>query len=236
MASALAPSTALAQVQVAAGRSLREALHGAGYRASASQALSVSGPSHAEAAMALLKRQYCRALLDPRYTEIGVSREGNTWLVVLATPRVSPDLGDWRQAGRQILQRVNAARAQPRTCGEKRFDAARPLAWNDELAAASLKHSRDMAQHDYFSHEARDGSRPGDRVSREGYRWRAVGENIAAGQGTAQKTVDAWLASPGHCANIMSPDFTQTGAAYAMNPDSRMVIYWTQDFGSPRSE
>lgn len=42
---------------------------------------------------------------------------------------------------------------------------------------------------------------------------RTVGENLALGYPTAKATVDAWLASPGHRANLLSPDFTGIGVA-----------------------
>ena len=43
-----------------------------------------------------------------------------------------------------------------------------------------------------------------------------------------------WLASPTHCANVMNPDFTQMGAAYAVELQAETVIYWTQVLGAPR--
>jgi uncharacterized protein YkwD len=47
-------------------------------------------------------------------------------------------------------------------------------------------------------------------------------------------TVGGWLTSPGHCANIMNRDFTEMGAAYAINPGrERGRVYWTQVFGRP---
>lgn len=91
-----------------------------------------------------------------------------------------------------------------------------------------------MAAHNYFSHRGKDGSLAGVRATRDGYDWRGIGENIAAGQGSAQQVVAGWLASPSHCFNIMHPDFTEMGAAYAVNPQSDAAIYWTQVFGSPR--
>ncbi|AEE44946.1 CAP domain-containing protein [Cellulomonas fimi] len=47
---------------------------------------------------------------------------------------------------------------------------------------------------------------------------RTVGENLALGYPTAQATVDAWLASPGHRANLLSPDFTSIGVACVDGP------------------
>lgn len=47
---------------------------------------------------------------------------------------------------------------------------------------------------------------------------RTVGENLALGYPTAQATVDAWLASPGHRANLLSRDFTSIGVACVDGP------------------
>jgi uncharacterized protein YkwD len=114
------------------------------------------------------------------------------------------------------------------------MEPAPPLRWNDLLAAAAIAHSRDMAARNYFSHSAKNGNRVGDRAQREGYKWRRIGENIAAGQGSAEQAVSAWLSSPTHCANLMSRDFTEMGAAYALNSESETPIYWTQVFGRSR--
>ncbi len=185
--------------------------------------------------MALLRERYCRPLLSADYAEIGVSRQGDAWQVVLAQPLLAADLGDWREAGGEILRLVNEARAAPRSCGSRRFDAAPPLAWAPALGAAALAHSRDMASHGELRHRGSDGSQAGERAAREGYAWRQVGENVAAGQGSPRQAVAGWLASPHHCVNVMQPGFAQMGAAYALNPDSRATIYWTQVFGTPRA-
>jgi uncharacterized protein YkwD len=91
-----------------------------------------------------------------------------------------------------------------------------------------------MAEHSYFSHDGRDGSQPADRATRAGYVWRSVGENIAAGQASADEAVRGWIDSPPHCANLMSPRYTEMGVAYAVNLNSKMAIYWAQVFGAPR--
>lgn len=229
----LAPDPVLARVQIGSGAQLQDALKGAGYQAAQAQALSVSGPTNTRAAFAFIKQRYCRALLNPRYAQIGVSRDGGTWRIVLARPVLSPELGEWRAAGEEILRLTNAARAEPRTCGSERVPAAPPVEWNAKLAAAALAHSSDMANRNYFRHAGKGGSQVGDRAARAGYTWRRVGENIAAGQGSAKQVVSAWLSSPGHCVNIMNRNFAEMGAAYVVNPDSDTTIYWTQVFGTP---
>ena len=43
-----------------------------------------------------------------------------------------------------------------------------------------------------------------------------------------------WLKSPGHCASLMNPAFTEMGAGVAIDHGSAMGVYWTQEFGAPR--
>ena len=85
-----------------------------------------------------------------------------------------------------------------------------------------------------FEHRGSDDSEPAVRVTRTGYRWRTVAENIAAGGTDAQTVVRGWLDSPGHCTNIMGAQFSEMGVAYAVDPKSRAGIYWAQVFASPR--
>jgi uncharacterized protein YkwD len=93
-----------------------------------------------------------------------------------------------------------------------------------------------MANNNYFAHVGRNGDRAGERAQQAGYRWKRIGENIAAGQDSADSAVNGWLNSPGHCANLMNPQFTDMGAAFAINKKSDLLIYWTQVFGTPRQQ
>ncbi|MGK9064541.1 CAP domain-containing protein [Stutzerimonas chloritidismutans] len=230
----LAPNASLDLKPATTGAQLQQRLQASGYRPAKLQAISISGPASVQAAMSALRQRYCEPLRSQDYAEIGVAHEGNTWQILLAKPLLPPDLGDWKTVGQSILERVNAARSQPRRCGDQAFEAAPALGWSDTLADAALAHSQDMARRDYFSHRAPNGEQAGDRARQAGYRWSRVGENIAAGQGSAEQVVAGWLASPGHCANIMNADFTEMGAAYATDKASTAGSYWTQVFATPR--
>lgn len=230
----LAPSAALAKVDLQRNRQLLDAIRAAGYQASRAEALKISGPSDPGEAMRFAAQNKCRLLLSRDYAEAGIAQQGQQWQIILAQPLLDSRLEDWRKAGQQVLQLVNTARADERSCGNRRFKPAPALRWNARLGNAALKHSRDMASHNFFGHEGHDGNRVDTRATEAGYAWRTIGENVAAGQGSPQQVVDGWLASPGHCANIMNRSFAEMGAAYATNPDSKAVIYWTQVFGAPR--
>jgi len=230
----LAPNPQLAEARLRSGERLLSALQKTGYRASRARAMAVGGPRDAESAMGALVKQYCEELLGNRYAEVGVSRSENRWQVILAQPLLSDELGEWREVGKAVLEQVNEVRAQAQNCGAELFEPAQPVRWNDTLGASALAHSRDMADQGYFSHVSPEGSNVGDRARRDGYRWRSIGENIAAGQSSVGQVVSGWMQSPGHCSTIMNPDFTEMGAAYSVNESSPSGIYWTQVFGRPR--
>src|SRR5262249_50665402 len=114
---------------------------------------------------------------------------------------------------------------------QRTANGCRPLTANPVLTAVAQAHSVDMAVHDYFSHDSRDGRSPFDRMTAAGYRFSAAAENIAAGQPTPASVVTAWMNSAGHRANILNCGYTQIGVGYATG--GSYGTYWTQDFGTP---
>jgi len=133
----------------------------------------------------------------------------------------------------RVLDLINTARAEARSCGTEFFAATSPLAWNTQLLAAARTHSEDMAQHNFFSHTGSDGSNVGDRATAAGFTWQRIGENIAAGQTSAESAVNGWIDSPGHCRNLMNPNFTEVSVACVENSDSDYNRYWTNVLGTP---
>ncbi len=132
------------------------------------------------------------------------------------------------------LRLVNQQRAAGATCGSRgSFAPAAALTWNARLANAAYGHSRDMADNNYFSHDSLDGRSMADRINATGYTWSTIGENIAAGYTSLQGTVNGWMASEGHCANLMNPRFTEFALACARNDASQYRLYWTQNLGRP---
>ena len=142
-----------------------------------------------------------------------------------------------RESGSQVRARVidlvNDARASGRRCGNTRYAAAPPLGTSQLLDDAAAGHARNMARKKFFDHRGADGSQPKDRVIRAGYQPRLTGENIALGPESAEEVVAGWLASPGHCANIMETRFQHIGVGLAVGR-GRGKIYWVQNFGAPR--
>ncbi len=131
----------------------------------------------------------------------------------------------------QVLDLVNQKRAQGASCGGTAFPPAGALVMNAQLRSAAQLHSADMATQNYFSHTSLDGRTFVDRVHAAGYASSTMGENIAAGQPSPQSVVDTWMASPGHCSNIMNSSYHSIGVGYAFSSSSSYGYYWTQDFG-----
>lgn len=94
------------------------------------------------------------------------------------------------------------------------------------LDTAARLHSEDMAARDFFAHTTPEGLAPGDRASAQGYAG-GVGENIAAGYATARSVIVAWMASAGHCRNILGAA-RDIGVGTAPSPRPN----YTQDFGN----
>ena len=92
---------------------LQQALARAAYPMVNVQAISLSGPKDAQAAMKAVRESFCRVVLDPQFVDIGVSNSGQDWRIVLARPLLSSGLGDWQTEGKQLLNLINAARSQP---------------------------------------------------------------------------------------------------------------------------
>ena len=89
-----------------------------------------------------------------------------------------------------------------------------------------------MALNDYFSHTALDGRSFDARIRGAGYSGNTpLGENIAAGQVSPQSVVDGWMASVGHCENVMKAGFQDLGVGYAFLSWSPFRHYWVQVFG-----
>jgi uncharacterized protein YkwD len=133
----------------------------------------------------------------------------------------------------ELLRQVNAARLAGRSCGATAYPATAPLTWNAKLFDAAAGHSRDMAINNYFSHTGLDGRSVSQRVSATGYVWRAVGENIAAGQRDVASAMSSWLDSEGHCRNIMNPAYQDVALACVQQSGTTYGRYWTLVLARP---
>jgi uncharacterized protein YkwD len=108
---------------------------------------------------------------------------------------------------------------------ERRKNHLPPLDKDDALVATSRAHSDDMLARNFFSHVNPDGKAPNDRIAPAYSRTMArTGENIWSGHGydysnsklMARVIVDSWMASPGHRANLLNPNYTHLGVGVSV--------------------
>ncbi len=138
----------------------------------------------------------------------------------------------------QIVERttlclVNRERARR---GIKRLDA------DGRLARSAGRYSSAMVRETFFSHVSPGGGTMLERIRRAGYldgaRGYTVGENLAWGSGrlaTPIETVNAWMNSPGHKANILNRRFDEIGIGVAPGAPVSGVgnaATYTQHFGA----
>ena len=134
----------------------------------------------------------------------------------------------------EVLQRLNVLRAAGAVCGTNAFAATGAVTWNDRLLQAALGHSTDMSKNNYFAHTGLDGRTPDQRVTAAGYIWSNVGENIAAGQTSVEQVMNGWAKSPGHCQNLMNPNFRDVAVACVRNDAADYRLYWSMALGRSR--
>ena len=221
--------------QLARGATLHAALATLSVHPEYAASMHLAGISDDRGIARALASRFCGDLATPNLRELGIARSGKQLFILVAAPLPLPSPRDRAQVESEVLKLVNGARAQPRRCGRVAYPAAPPLTVSPLLSRVASSHSVTMAARDDLEHDDPDGSTPADRVRRAGYAAGLVGENVASGVGTAAEAVDGWLASPGHCSNIMDARFAEMGVAYAAAEHSAAGIYWTQLFAKPRS-
>lgn len=99
----------------------------------------------------------------------------------------------------------------------------KPLSWNDKVATVAYKHSKDMSDHQYFSHVSPTTGDLGKRLKTGGVLFTMAGENIAAQYQDSAAAVEGWLNSEGHRKALLNKDFTYLGVGVYQK-------YYTQNF------
>lgn len=104
------------------------------------------------------------------------------------------------------------------------------LACEGAAVQVARKHSQDMCDRSFFSHDNPDGEDAGERLRAGGVSWRGWGENIAAGQRTAAQVHDGWMNSSGHRRNILNSSWTHTAIGHVSCSGGRYSTLWTEVF------
>jgi uncharacterized protein YkwD len=148
--------------------------------------------------------------------EATLARAQATLARVLSVPceneQLMPEPGNLALVRASVLCLINRERAS---------NGEQPLVASAQLEGAAEAHNKDMIAADYFEHVSPNGETPVDRVRAMGYipgppAGYIIGENLAWGTfslATPQAIVAAWIASPGHLANILESQYQDTGIA-----------------------
>ena len=152
-----------------------------------------------------------------------------------ATPKVGrdemapeQDFGPVRRDNleRQMWVLVNQDRLDPETAAET-GGRAQPLRWNEDLAAVTRAHSRDMIEQRYFDHVDPEGRTVSMRINAAGISWRALGENIAI-YGTVLGAEAAFMNEPhfqhNHRSNILNANYTDVGIGIVQGPNGSLYV------------
>ena len=131
-----------------------------------------------------------------------------------------------RYLEKQMWVLINQDRSNPETFAET-GGRARPLNWNEGLAAVARAHSREMLEQGFFAHVDPEGRTFEMRIDKAGIPWWAAGENIAI-NGTVlraeAKLMNEPRFQPNHRYNILSTFFTDVGIGIVQGPDGSLYI------------
>jgi uncharacterized protein YkwD len=154
----------------------------------------------------------------PKATSAGAGGCANAYASVRRTPRSA-----LQQAVVCLINNQRTERGLPALRANSRLDRS-AQSWTDA-----------MVSQDEFTH----GVDFAARITAVGYNWSTAGENIATGFATPAAVVRGWMASAGHCRNILTPTFAAVGTGVSASGVSGFGSpgTWTQDFalwmGSP---
>lgn len=117
---------------------------------------------------------------------------------------------------------------------QRQAEGLPPLRLNDKLSQAAEAKAQDMFAQNYWAHVAPDGTTPWVFIKGAGYEYLYAGENLARGFDSGSAVVDAWMASPTHRENLLSPNYTDIGFAVESGTlTGTETVLVVQQFGRP---
>ncbi|MFD5102856.1 CAP domain-containing protein [Streptomyces albidochromogenes] len=127
-----------------------------------------------------------------------------------------------QKARRVLVRLLNRERAR---------HGCRPVRSHRALTRAAQRHSAYMARAGHLSHTGAHASRPGDRLTDEGYRWRRVAENLARAEKDPAAALHRWKQSPKHRAVMLTCAFRHVGVGVSHRGGQG---WWTLLLAGPR--
>ncbi len=134
---------------------------------------------------------------------------------------VSIAISGWRPAGRTLAYATNTSvnGLLQSTNNQRVANGQAALSLNSKLNSAAQAKANDMVARNYWSHNTPDGQEPWIFVDAAGYTYVKAGENLAYGFTDSNSTINGWMNSPSHRANMLDGDFIDVGFGFTNSPD-----------------
>ncbi len=125
------------------------------------------------------------------------------------------------------LAAVNSTRTSNPHCG-KNGQPTQLLRWSSELATIAQVHAEYLSRKNKLTHINANGETLGQRVTKAGYRWQYVGENLAKANLPVSDVIQLWLKSAPHRQNLCSSRYEEMGMAASND-------VWVAVFAAPKN-
>ena len=126
---------------------------------------------------------------------------------------------------------IDAKAAASMISGFRRNNGLGPVHVDRELMRLAQEQARTMAARNEVGHNV--GVSFSERIRNSTVRAGAVVENVAAGYHTLAEAFSGWRDSPGHRANMLTPEATRMGIAAVYAPGSKYKVFWALILASP---
>lgn len=111
-----------------------------------------------------------------------------------------------------------------------------PLELNEPLSKAAAMKADYMFEKNFWAHNSPEGTTPWYFIKKVGYEYTYAGENLARGFTESADVMDAWMNSPTHKENILSPNYTDIGFAIKkgrlLGEDTTLIVEMFGNTGS----
>jgi uncharacterized protein YkwD len=130
-----------------------------------------------------------------------------------------------------VRAELDAKAAASMISGYRRNHGLGPVTLDRELMRLAQAQARTMAARNEVGHNV--GVSFTERIRNSSVKARAVVENVAAGYHTLAEAFSGWRDSPGHRANMLTPEVTRIGIAAVYAPGSKYKVFWALILASP---
>jgi len=106
---------------------------------------------------------------------------------------------------------INAQKVLDQTNEQRLKNNLSPLSYSDVLSKSAQAKAEHMFAHNYWAHNAPDGTNPWHFFKLVGYDYQVAGENLAKDFYDTDTMIKAWMNSPTHKDNILNPKYKEIG-------------------------